>query len=91
MHEHFAQRFLGRMCRVTVKVTVLTSSTSASSGLPRSFSSPPQSGHAHCGRCNEVINVFEVLGQLLAADRLAFGGLRGLERRLRARPPPPRP
>jgi hypothetical protein len=27
------------------------------------------------GRCNEVIDMFEVLGQLLAAHRLAFGGL----------------
>jgi len=28
------QRFLGRMCRVTVNVTVFASSTSDSSGLP---------------------------------------------------------
>jgi hypothetical protein len=46
MVAHFTQRFFGRMCRVTVNVTVFTSSTSASS-LPRPFSAPPQTGQAH--------------------------------------------
>ena len=32
------------------------------------------------GRCNDVIDVFEMLGQLLAAHRLAFGDLGGFER-----------
>ena len=43
MAEHFVQRFFGRMCRVTVKVTVFASSTSDSS-VPSVFSAPPQSG-----------------------------------------------
>ena len=32
------------------------------------------------GWCNHVIDMFEVLGQLLAADRLAFGRFRGFDR-----------
>ncbi len=46
MTEQLEQRFFGRICRVTVKVTVLTSSTSAVSE-PNPPNGPPQSGQAH--------------------------------------------
>jgi hypothetical protein len=46
MTAQVEQRFFGRICRVTVKVTVFTSSTSAVSD-PKSPIGPPQSGQAH--------------------------------------------
>ena len=46
MVEQAEQRFFGRICRVTVKVMVFTSSTSAVSE-PKIPSGPPHSGQAH--------------------------------------------
>ena len=53
-------RFLGRMCRVTVNVTVFASSTSDSSALPSPSSSPPQSRARYLRRLDHVGDAFEV-------------------------------
>ena len=47
MDEHVEQRFFGRICRVTVNVTVFDLQHFGSSGAQESFNGPPQSGQAH--------------------------------------------
>ena len=77
MVEHFTQRFFGRICRVTVKVTVFASSTSASS-VPRSQRAAAVRAGA-LARLDHVIDALEVLGQLFAPDRLPFRALARLD------------
>jgi len=79
MHEHFAQRLLGRMCRVTVKGDRLDVEHLGFVRAAEILQLAAAIRARTLRRCNEVIDVFEVLGQFLAPDRLSFDRLRGLE------------